>query len=68
MENVTTWQTTGGERINLTQEQERALNRALTWPASERTGEFYLTRGAGEHKGEPTYTDSEISEICKGEV
>lgn len=62
---IVTYESTTGETLSVTPEQERRLLAAGRWP-KDRNGTDFVNVRAGLHYGTPSYTEAEIAEMCKG--
>lgn len=65
MQDVITYQSPGGARINLTPRQADILEGAGVWPRDARGREF-CSVSHGEHYGRPTWTDEQIATMARG--
>jgi len=64
---VITWQSPGGDQVDITPRQARAFRATGRWPRDSAGQEFCrVSRGA--RSGFPTWTDDQIRRHCAGEI
>jgi hypothetical protein len=61
---VVTYESSTGEILNVTPEQEYRLLTAGRWP-KDRNGREFVKVKIGLHSGTPSYTDDEIEAMCR---